>query len=730
MKILTYNPHRDSAQLLKRLTCGEDRLAVLDQFVLSLRSEINQKNHQHHLIIGPRGSGKTHLLRILTGLSIPNDPDLSNAYFPVVMAEETPLRSPADLFLKISERLAGKLKESPPDGMVKKYRNALPLCLSAISRAKTIRKPVERLDIAAEALSNAAKALDRILVPVVENLDLLLYLGARGRRKGRIDEHWALRRNLQNTKHMILIAAAPTTFGAVGDPNAPFFDFFRTHRLEELENDEVLDIIERRLNEEITCPGPDPERNTRIARLNTRFSKKRPKLRGLLTITGGLPRYAHQMYDVIVETDVRRVIDTLNGFLDKMTPYFQQRLDPRLIPESELDLLHTLAMARGPLQPTELSEKMYGVPTNEVAELLGRLNERGLVEKKRGRPGGKAVTWDITEPLYRVWTRFRFIPSEQELYVLLAEIVALLFSLDEIDAERRSLSLEIGKDYGDDSLNNAFLSRKRLMDAAYEHSGREFMQEKIIALGKLDFKHPGLVDKSIESLRSLAETQPDNIEIQKQFAIGLFIALNHAKEENDLSRRDSLLEEIRALTERYPDDPGVREQLAKGLVNTLNHAKEENDLSRRDSLLEEIRALTERYPDDPGVRERLAMGLVNTLNHAKEENDLSRRDNLLEEIRALTERYPDDPGVREQLAMGLMIFGMSIIQQAMMKKDYDQAKSVLAEVEKTGSSDILVLLRLIRLSLASIEIGFDKAMAREPEEIRRTVKLFLEEAEE
>ncbi len=729
MKILTYNPHRDSAQLLKRLTCGKDRLAVLDQLVLSLRSEINQKNHQHHLIIGPRGSGKTHLLRILTGLSIPDDPDLSNAYFPIVMAEETPLRSPADLFLKILERLADKLKEGPPDDMVEKYRNALPLCLSATSRAKAIRKPLERLDIAAEALSNAAKALDRILVPVVENLDLLLYLGARGRRKGRIDEHWALRRNLQNTKHMILIAAAPTMFGAVGDPNAPFFDFFRAHRLKELKNDEVLDIIERRLNEEVHHPGADRERNARIARLNTRFSKKRPKLRGLLAITGGLPRYAHQMYDVIVETDVRRVIDTLNGFLDEMTPYFQQRLDPRLIPESELDLLHTLAMARGPLQPTELSEKMYGVPTNEVAELLGRLNERALVEKQRGRPGGKAVTWDITEPLYRVWTRFRFIPSEQALYVLLAEIVALLFSLDEIVAERRSLSLEVEKGYGDDALNNALLSRKRLMDAAYEHSGREFMQEKIIALGKLDFKDSGLVDKSIESLRSLAENHPDNIEIQKQFAIGLFITLNRASKENDLSRRDSLLEEIRALTEKYPDDPAVREQLARGLFNTMIDAKEEDDLSRRDSLLDEIRALSEKYPDDPAVREQLARGLFNTMIDAKEENELSRRDSLLEEIRALTEKYPDDPAVNEAMKKGLLIFGISIIQQARMKKDYAQAKSVLAEVEKTSSSDILELLRLIRLSLASIEIGLDKAMAREPEEIRRTVRLFLEKAE-
>jgi len=119
--------------------------------------------------------------------------------------------------------------------------------------------------------------------------------------------------------------------------------------------------------------------------------------------------------------------------------------------------------------------------------------------------------------------------------------------------------------------------------------------------------------------------------------------LVYAKEEDDLSRRDTLLDELRNLVSRYPDDAAVRERLAKGLVNTLNHAKEEDDLSRRDNLLDELRNLVSRYPDAAAVRELLAGGLFNTLVYAKEEDDLSRCDTLLDELRNLVSRYPDDP---------------------------------------------------------------------------------------
>ena len=103
----------------------------------------------------------------------------------------------------------------------------------------------------------------------------------------------------------------------------------------------------------------------------------------------------------------------------------------------------------------------------------------------------------------------------------------------------------------------------------------------------------------------------------------------------------------RMITER---ETGAIVLIAGGVTQALEVAKEEDDLPRRDAVLAELRTLATAYPDDAPVREQLAKALFNTLNHAKEEDDLPRRDALLAELRTLATAYPDDAPVREQLS--------------------------------------------------------------------------------
>ncbi len=161
-------------------------------------------------------------------------------------------------------------------------------------------------------------------------------------------------------------------------------------------------------------------------------------------------------------------------------------------------------------------------------------------------------------------------------------------------------------------------------------------------------------DALLEELRALAGAHPEDAAVRAQLARGLFATVNYAKNEDDLARRDALLEELRALAGAHPEDAGVRAQLARGLFNTQAEAKAEDDLARRDALLVELRALAGAHPEDAGVREPLARGLFNTLNQAKAEDDLARRDALLVELRALARAHPEDAAVREPLASGLV----------------------------------------------------------------------------
>ena len=135
----------------------------------------------------------------------------------------------------------------------------------------------------------------------------------------------------------------------------------------------------------------------------------------------------------MVETDLSSAMDTLSKFLDTQTPYFQARLDPRLLPERESEILDCLASAERPQSPSEISAGLRGVPINAVSTYLKRLLERRLV-RRSGQ--GRAVRWDVAEPLFRVWRRFRTGYGERARLLLLADFVAALYEPVELMAER------------------------------------------------------------------------------------------------------------------------------------------------------------------------------------------------------------------------------------------------------------------------------------------------------
>ena len=658
---LNYNPGRDSVAYLEAINYGDNRLHILDQLLISLRAEIGRPNHQHHLLIGPRGSGKTHLLRILTAGRIPSDPTLAAAYLPVVMPEETPLRTPGDLLLKFVERLAGYLKKTPPGIDADKTRSACTQCLTALTIARGMKDPLERLPLMAETLEAIGKTLDRILLPIAENMDQTFYLGAKGSRKNPMDEQWALRRIFQDSAHLLLIGAAPVIFGAVEDPSKAFFDFFRTHHLNELSPDEVLEIIRRRLEYEKANPCDDVLRRERITSLIDHFTENSPKLRGLIVITGGLPRFIHLIYEVIVDTDVNRILDTLNGFLDDLTPYFQTRLDPRLIPQAEIDLLHTLASARGPLQPLEIAEELYGVPTNEVSELLNRLHERGLV-KRAGRPGGQAVTWDLTEPLYRVWTQFRDNPDAQDLYQMLAKFVALLFSMPDIEKERKNLSEKIASLPDGHIEKFKFASRYRLVENMYN---------------ELVHSETG-TETSAKTNMGI-----DGLSINAGKGLELLISLNESLKNGDMNQAQSQLKELRNLNSAYPDDDKVREQLAMGLFNTIAYAGNEGDKKQIQSLLSELLELS---------------------------------------------AFKADEMMDEQVQKAAMVYSRDMMD-LMKKGEAEPARKGIRWLEARMPTHLSDFMRLMTLAVDVLEKGEEKVLAREPEEVKRVVRMVIEKFE-
>ncbi len=429
--LLSYSPSRCDPALLRRLTVGKSRQRLIETLVESVVAELGTGVHQHQLIVGPRGSGKTHVLTLVAD-RLESAPETGQRVLPLPLAEEEVVGHPADLVIKILERLEGRLVEG--DGVAGRSQ-ALAECRDVLDRLRSERDDDQALALAAGSLEEIAGILDRLLVPLVENLDSILFAGYA--RKQAVRTHWALRKILTESKGLMLLASAPSFFGDVTDEGAPFYGFFRTHKLDELPPAETLDLIRRRIEVELRAGSPDDATERRLRTLLADFGRRSAGLRGLLVVTGGLPRFAHLLFDLLVEADVESIVGMLERFLDAQTPYFQSRLDPRIVPQAELEILEILATADGPLLLGEITSAVRGAVPGNVSNYLKRLRRRGLV-RQRGRR--QEARYDLTEPLFRVWRRFRLGRSERQRIESLAELVAAVFEPPELAAEWHDLA--------------------------------------------------------------------------------------------------------------------------------------------------------------------------------------------------------------------------------------------------------------------------------------------------
>lgn len=494
---LSYSPTHSAPELLEQLTISEERHQLIDTLVTAVKSELNNQTHQHQLLIGARGMGKTHTLTLVYH-RLSQDLSVWQRIYPVILPEDIVARQPADLFLRILEQMARTPIGEPADKELQKMH------LKAAQYADDVRrcpKSQNALALAADCVEDLAQGLNRLLVISIENIDLLLYTGASGHRKESSDPQWALRQRLQDSQHMMWLTAAPTPFGGMMQVHAPFYNFFRTHILEELSPESILALIRKRIEMELGTPIKDPARKDLLQDVLDHFSEREPQLRGVLALTGGLPRFAHLLFDIVLETDISQSYGVLCRFLDEQTPYFQTRLDPRVIPETELEVLDILALSPGPLTVTQISQQMRGGALNAASTFLKRLQERMLVKKIA--LGKRDVRYDVAEPLFRVWRRFRVGVEEQERLMVLAQFVAALYTKQTLLMELEQLTKHPEKDMRSQLLTMALEQQKKYQITQITQKEKKTLKKKISQAN--EWYKNGKIIKALKQYDALVE---------------------------------------------------------------------------------------------------------------------------------------------------------------------------------------------------------------------------------
>lgn len=367
------------------------RTHEFESIIETLRESTGNSN-PHMIVIGPRGSGKTHLL-LRVAVEIRRKSELER-FFPVVFAEECyEVTTCGEFWLECLGRLAD---QAPHTDGVDLHRTYEDLRTSPDDRILSER--------CLGVLLDHADRLGQRLVLMVENLNMLFadMLDP--------DAGWRLRKTLQTEPRIVLLGSATSRFKEIDHPDNALYDLFRIITLHPLDTRECATLWK-------TVSG-------RSAELRT--------IRPLQILTGGSPRLLTIVSHFGAGQSFRDLMGNLLDLVDDHTEYFKSHLDS--LPVQERRVYLSLARLWKPSTTKEIAD-LARLDTNRCSALLARLLQRGAVTVEGGTPRRKQ--YYLTERLYNIYYLLRRGAGTAAMVEALIQFMASYYSPVEL--------LDIGK---------------------------------------------------------------------------------------------------------------------------------------------------------------------------------------------------------------------------------------------------------------------------------------------
>ncbi len=489
-----YTPSRQKVEFLEKTSVGRENL--LKDLLASIKEQTQKKTHQHWLLIGPRGIGKSHIIALLNH-RVKMTPKLHAKWKPIWIPEEAAgILTLRDFFEKVIRIYIEEFKNEENNKEIENFEEILESTHQEINDRRALNSMIAFL------MDWKKRNQWKILV-FLENANRVI-----GNRiaKSLPDEKW-LRDLLMNKDLFLLTATSQSFFKQIENKDHPLFELFRIEMIEDFSFDESLELLIKYAEED--------ERDDLV----NQFKIKTNRIEALHTITGGNPRLLVMLY-ILIQTSISAIEDLENGFFDlleELTPYFQSRTAQLNAQEEKV----LVAFAEGPelLTPAEVGRKIR-MPTNHVTANLKRLQSGGFIKRiEKPIKGRKGTLYRLSETIYRYWYQMN-----SERYRKMAEIfirfIVLFYTYKEIKKNYTSKigALKIEKGV----LEKEIDTHKELqyLKTALDISGRVETEKLMASLEEaIDKNKPEIEVEKI--CRNLIEIDYKNFDILNNHAIKL-----------------------------------------------------------------------------------------------------------------------------------------------------------------------------------------------------------------
>ena len=360
------------------------RIGEFESIIETLH-DTGASSNAHTVVIGPRGSGKTHLL-LRVAAEVRREAALAGL-FPIVFAEESyEVATTGEFWLECLGLLAEQAPAAERDDLRLSYNDLRSMPLED-DRALAERCLGSLLDF--------ADRQGKRLLLVVENLNMLFaemadpYVG------------WRLRKTLQTEPRIFLLESATSRFAEIDHPEHALYDLFRVITLHPLDTGECEALWSTVSGQPA---GTQPVRPLQI-------------------LTGGNPRLIAVIAGFETAYSFRELMDNLLDLVDEHTEYFKSHLDA--LPQQERRVYLALARLWKPATAREVAQ-LARVDVHKCSAQLNRLVDRGTVAIEGGT--ARRRQYYLTERMYNIYYLLRRPSGESQVVEALIRFMASYYS--------------------------------------------------------------------------------------------------------------------------------------------------------------------------------------------------------------------------------------------------------------------------------------------------------------
>ena len=359
-----YSPGNMDRESLEALFVG--RGDVMEDVLSRVTTSIRSPEKHYVLLVGPRGSGKTHFLA-LAHHRLMDRFDTANARARVAVAllneEEWGVASYVDLVVRILRALAGEAPDL--DAEIARIYD------------RFSKDPADAETLAVALLREHTRG--KTLLLLCENLaDLFHGLGEEGQKR------W--RATIQEDGNWAIVASTPSLFAAVTLQDNPFYGFFTIRALEKIDFETGLDLLSKKAVH---------EGKTELAE-SLRTPLGRARARAIHHLAAGNHRAYVVLFDFLDKESLEDLVGPFMDMVDDLTPYYQDRM--RQLPPAQRKIVEFLCLEGKPATIKDISTPCL-MSHQTAAKQLGELETAGFVSRTRS---GRNTFCELLEPLMRI----------------------------------------------------------------------------------------------------------------------------------------------------------------------------------------------------------------------------------------------------------------------------------------------------------------------------------------